>query len=871
MKKYLLILIIFFLPTKIFGGELLKVSISPLVVYAPKIPEKMGESIAEKLSQKIINPEIKVFPWKGKTIPQKIDQARKEGEKQGLDYVVIGSLTQVGEKMSLDLFVIETGGIRPPLPIYKEITSPGNLDSVLSKMAEEIVYKLLKKERISRLEIIGNKSVDKEAILAVMQTKEGEIFDPKIIRKDIKSIFKMGFFRDIRVEVEDSPEGEIVKFIVSEKPVIKQIIIEGNKAIKDSDIREVIALKVNSIFKQHLITKSVEQIKALYQKEGYFDAQVEYKIIPITSEKVKLTFIIKEGEKAYIKKIIFEGNKAFKDKTLKKQMKNKERWFLSFITGSGKLKTDELENDVNRIANFYYNHGYINVKIGEPQVERRGTDIYITIPVEEGEQYKVGKIAIKGDLLKPETELKKILKLKSGAVYNREQLQKDITALSDIYASEGFAYVEIDPGIKINPQTLTVDIVYHIKKGIKVYVGRIEFEGNTKTRDKVLRRELWIGEGETFNKIKIEKSIEALHRLGYFEDVKLETQRGEEPNEVNLKVKVKEQPTGSFSIGAGYSSIENFIIMADITQRNLFGRGQKVTLRGYIGSVTQRYTFDFTEPYLFDSQLSTGFQAFKWDTEYIDFTKESSGGEIRLSYPLGYYSRIYSTYHYEKAKTADFNEEIASKYITELADGIATSSIRLSWRRDTRNRFFNPSKGMVLSGSIEYAGGFLGGDSAFNRYEGSASIFIPLFWNTVGFIRTKVGYIDRRGKGVLPLFEKYYLGGPNTIRGYDFATISPRDPETGERIGGNKMFLCNLEYRFPIFEKIRLFGVVFFDAGNSYDINQSFDLTNLKKSVGMGVRWFSPMGPIRLEFGFALNAEEDESTSNWEFAMGTFF
>ena len=871
MKKYLLILMIFFLPAKIVAAELLKVSISPLVIYAPKIPERMGESIAEKLSQKIINPEIKVFPWKGKTIPQKIEQARKEGERQGLDYVVIGSLTQVGEKMSLDLFVIETGGIRPPVPIYREITSLEKLDPVLSKIAEEIIYKLLKKEKVAHLEIIGNKSVDKEAILAVMHTKEGEIFDPKIIRKDIKSIFKMGFFKDIRVEVEDSPGGEIVKFIVSEKPVIKQIIIKGNKAIKDSDIREVIALKVNSILKEHLITKSVEQIKALYQKEGYFDAQVEYKIIPITAEKVKLTFIIKEGEKAYIKKIIFEGNKAFKDKTLKKQMKNKERWFLSFITGSGKLKTDELENDINRIANFYYNHGYINVKIGEPQIKRKGRDIYIYIPVEEGEQYRVGKIAITGDLLKPETELKKILKLKSGAVYNREQLQKDITALSDIYASEGFAYVEIDPGIKVNPQTLTVDIVYNIKKGIKVYVGRIEFEGNTKTRDKVLRRELWIGEGETFNKIKIEKSIEALHRLGYFEDVKLETQRGEEPNEVNLKIKVKEQPTGSFSIGAGYSSIENFIIMADITQRNLFGRGQKVTLRGYIGSVTQRYTFDFTEPYLFDSQLSTGFQAFKWDTEYIDFTKESSGGEIRLSYPIGHYSRVYSTYHYERAKTADFNEEEASRYITELADGIATSSIRLSWRRDTRNRFFNPSKGMVLSGSIEYAGGFLGGDSAFNRYEGSASIFIPLFWNTVGFIRTKAGYIDRRGKGVLPIFEKYYLGGPNTIRGYDFATISPRDPETGERIGGNKMFLCNLEYRFPIFEKIRLFGVVFFDAGNSYDINQSFDLTNLKKSVGVGVRWFSPMGPIRLEFGFALNAEEDESTSNWEFAMGTFF
>jgi len=277
MKKYLLILMIFFLPTKILAAELLKVSISPLVIYTPKIPERMGESIAEKLSQRIINPQIKIIPWKGKIV-RKIEEARKEGERQGLDYVVIGSLTQVGEKMSLDLFVIETGGIRPPLPIYREITSMEKLDPVLTEIAQELVYKLLEKKKVFRLEVVGNKSVDKEAILAVMHTKEGEIFDPKIIRKDIKSIFKMGFFRDIQVEVEDSLEGEIVKFIVSEKPVIKQIIIKGNKAIKDSDIREVIALKVNSILKEHLITKSVEQIKALYQKEGYFDAQVEYKI-----------------------------------------------------------------------------------------------------------------------------------------------------------------------------------------------------------------------------------------------------------------------------------------------------------------------------------------------------------------------------------------------------------------------------------------------------------------------------------------------------------------------------------------------------------------------------------------------------------------
>jgi len=856
--------------TNAFGQEVLKVSIPPFTVYASQKLVYLGKDIPQKLSQMMPSNKVILIPWQAEKPPPSVEAARDKGEKLGADYVVMGSLTQTGERLSLDVVLIETGGIRPPITIYKEAGSLAALDEVLNQFVKEIVYRLFKKEKIARLEIVGNKGIDKDAILAVMKTKEGELFAPKVIREDIKSIFKMGYFEDIKVEVKDLPQGKWVKFILSEKPLVKQIKIKGNKAIKAEDIKEVIALKTDTILKEELVTKSIEQIKTIYQKEGYFDADVNYEIVSISPQEVKVIFEIKEGEKAYIKKIIFEGNKAFSDKKLKKLLKNKEKWFFSFITGSGRLKREELENDVNRIANFYYNHGYINAKIGEPEINRKGKEIYITIPIEEGKQYRVGKISITGDLLKPEPELKRKLKLKPGDIYNREKLQQDIFALSDIYANEGFAYVEVSPQVQPNPDTQTIDIDYKIKKGPKVYIGRIEFEGNTYTRDKVIRRELWVKEGETFNKHKLELSIENLQRLGYFEDVQVETEKGKEPNEIDLKIKVKEQPTGSFSLGAGYSSVEKFIVMADITKRNLFGRGQQVTLRGYLGSITQRYTFDFTEPYLFDTRLSTGFKIFKWDTEYIDFTKESSGGEIRLSYPIGHYSRIYSTYHYEEAKTTGFSQS-ASRYIKELAQGITTSALSFTWRRDTRNRFFNPSRGMVLSGTIEYAGGPFGGDSGFTRYEGSASIFIPLFWDTVGFIRTRVGYIDKRETGILPLFEKYYLGGPYTIRGYDFATISPRDPETGERIGGNKMVLCNLEYRFPLVKKVRLIGVVFFDMGNTYDINQALDFTNLKKSVGFGIRWFSPMGPIRLEWGYALNAAPDESTTNWEFAMGTFF
>lgn len=870
MKKWIVLCWLLLCVTNAFGQEVLKISIPPFTVYASQNLVHLGKEIPQRLSQKMPSDKVIIVPWKSDRPPQSIEDARRIGEKLGADYVVMGSLTQTGQRLSLDAVLIETGGIRPSFTIYKEVPSLEALEEGLSEFAKEIVYRLFKKEKIARLEIIGNKGIDKDAILAVMKTKEGELFDPKIIREDIKSIFKMGYFKDIKVEVNDLPQGKWVKFIVSEKPIVKQIEIKGNKAIKEENIKEVIALKRDTILKEELITKSIDQIKKLYQKEGYFDAEVNYEIVSINPQEVKVIFRINEGEKAYIKRIIFEGNKAFSDKKLKKLMKNKERWFFSFITGSGKLKREELENDVNRLAGFYYNHGYINAKIGEPEIKRKGKEIYIIIPIEEGKQYRVGKISITGDLLKPETELKQKLKLKTGDVYNREKLQKDIFALSDIYANEGFAYVEVTPEVQPNPDTQTVDITYKIAKGPKVYISRIEFEGNTYTRDKVIRRELWVKEGEVFNKHKLEQSIENLQRLGYFENAQVETEKGEEPNEINLKIKVKEQPTGSLSFGAGYSSVEKFIVMADISQRNLFGRGQQVTLKGYLGSITKRYTFDFTEPYLFDTRLSTGFDIFKWDTEYIDFTKRSSGGEIRLSYPVGRYSRLYSTYHYERAKTTGFSQD-ASRYITELASGITTSALSLTLKRDTRNRFFNPSHGTVLSGTIEYAGGPFGGDSGFTRYEGSASVFIPLFWHTVGFIRTKVGYIDKHKSGKLPLFEKYYLGGPYTIRGYDFATISPRDPKTGERIGGNKMVLCNLEYRFPLVKKVRLVGVIFFDMGNTYDINQALDFSHLKQSVGFGIRWFSPMGPIRLEWGYALNAAPDESTSNWSFAMGTFF
>ncbi len=857
--------------------EKLKIVIAPFTIYSEERLEQLQKEIPRRLIEKIPKEQLELISYPLEKPPISNEMAIECSKDLGAEYVILGSLTKIGKPFSLDITILETGGIRPPFSVYAESSSLEKLSEVLDKVAKEIALKVLRRQKIVKLEVTGNKRVDIEAILAVMKSKEGEIFDPKVIREDIKGIFKMDYFEDIKVDVKETPLGVIIKFMVDEKPVVRIIRIVGNKAIKEENIKEVMALKANTILNVDLIKKSIDQIKTLYQKEGYFDAQVEYKINTLTPKEVEVVFDIKEGAKAFIKKILFKGNKSFKDKKLKKLMKNKEKWLFSFITGSGKLKREDLENDVNRIVAFYYNNGYIRARVGEPKIGRKDREIYITIPIEEGEQYHVNKVDVKGDLVESASKLLKPLKLKKKEVYSRQWLQEDIMKLSEIYADKGFAYAEVTPQVKTDDVMHLADVVYNIKRGIKVHIGRIEIEGNTKTRDKVIRREFWVSEGGSFSKTLLEDSLGNLRRLGYFEDVKVETEPGLSADEMNLKIRVKEQPTGAFSIGGGYSSIENFIVMADISQRNFLGRGQQLTLRGYIGGITKRYTFDFTEPYLFDTRLSTGFQAYKWDIEYMDFTKISSGGEMRLSYPVGHYSRIFSTYRFERAKTTDFatdpetGEPIASRLITELADGISTSSLRLGFRRDTRNRYFYPTKGTILSSSIEFAGGPFQGDSAFTRYETSASIFIPLFWDTVGFIKSTIGYISRRGKGLLPLFERYYLGGPNTLRGYDFAAVGPRDPETDELIGGNKMLLFNLEFRFPIVQSIRLTGMVFLDAGNAFDDDEGFSLTDLRKSVGLGIRWFSPMGPVRIEWGYILERRPDEPSGNWEFGMGTFF
>lgn len=854
-----------------------KVAVLPFAVLSKVPMEFLGEKVRQEflerlkadgftlISQEEIYREISRLKE-----PLNDTLAQEIGRKLGADVVIWGQVIKVAEAVSLEARLLDLTGRLPAVTLKAQGTGIQVLPRLSRQLAQEVGLKILGKERIARIEVKGNRRIEKDAILGVMQTREGEIISPARLREDLKAIYKMGYFTDVKFDVSDTPQGRILTVLVTEKPAIKEIIITGNRQIKKDKILEVMDLKPFSVASDAPIQESVNKILHLYREKGYYEARVTSSLEPVSKTEVNLVLKVDEGGKMLIKEIRFEGNHAFKAKELRKVMETKEKGFflISWITGSGKLSKDTLERDLEKLSAFYYNHGYIRAKVEEPQIDIKGHWIYITIPIREGPQFRVGKMDFQGDLLEDKAKLKKHLEILKEKIYSREVLQKDLTTLSDLYADQGYANADIVPLVKENDQNLTVDVIFDIRKGNKVHFDRIEIAGNIRTRDKVIRRELRVYEGELFSASKLKESIRNLRRLEYFEDVNFSTSPGGAPDLMNLKITVKERPTGTFGVGAGYSTQDKVVGLVEISQNNLFGRGQSLKAQGVIGAITRRFRLSFAEPYLMDRPLSLGVDAYSWERDYDEYTRISKGGVIRLSHPMRWkYTRLYGSYRFENVDLTNLAIN-ASPILVEASRIHNTSAFSLSARRDSRDAIFTPTKGSDNSVAVEMAGA--GGDTAFLRYVVESGWYFPLWWTTVGVLHGRLGYMQRLPWGALPAYEKFYLGGIDTIRGFKYAEISPRDPVTGERIGGNKFIQFNLEYRFPLYKKLGLQGTLFFDAGNVYGPGETY-FSSMRTSVGTGFRWFSPMGPLRVEWGYNLRPKPWEPHSAWEFTMGGTF
>ncbi len=835
--------------------------------------EKVSQEINERLkadgftpvSQEDLHKELSQLKE-----PLNDEQAQAIGRKLGADMAIWGTLLKVGDILSLEGHVLDLSGRKGATTLKLQGTGLHALSGLSRQMAQELSLKILGKERVAHIVIKGNRRIEKDAILGVMQTREGEILSPAHLREDLKAIYKMAYFTDVRMDVSDTPEGRVLTVLVKEKPAIREILTKGNNKLKKDKILEVMNLKPFSVASEGAIKEDINKVQQAYREKGYYEAKISYELVPISEHEVDLVLNVNEGGKMAIKDIEFEGNKAFSSKELRKVMETKERGFfapVAWITGAGKLNRDVLERDLEKVAAFYYNHGYIKAKVGEPKVDIKGDWIYITIPVQEGPEYHVAKIDMTGDLLEDKEKLLGMIKTPKEEVYSREVLQEDLTKLADFYADQGYANTDIVPLVKEDNEKMLVDVTFDIHKGQKIYFERIDIAGNVKTRDKVIRRELRVYEQDLFSATNLKESIKNLRRLEYFEDVNFATTPGSSPDHMNLKITVKERPTGTFGLGAGYSTQDRLVGMVEVSQNNLFGRGQQVKVSGIIGSISHRIRASFVEPYLFDRPLSLGIDGFNWARQYSEYTRVSKGGMFRLSHPLTWqYTRLFWMYRFENVNLNNLAPG-ASQVLVQASQIHNTSATSFVIRRDSRDSLFAATKGSDNSVSVEMAG--LGGDTAFVRYIAESGWYFPLKWDIVWVEHARAGGMNKLHWGQMPAYELFYLGGIDTIRGFKYAEISPRDPLTNDRIGGPRFLQLNNEIRFPLYRKLGLTGTVFFDAGNVY--GPDYVGPFLRTSAGFGIRWFSPMGPLRVEWGYNLSHHPWERTSAWEFTMGGSF
>ena len=749
--------------------------------------------------------------------------------------------------------------------------------------AEESIYKIM---------ILGNVKVEEGVIRGAIKSREGGPFSVEKVREDLRSIFDLGSFTDVQVDIKPNPQGKEVIFIVVEKPSIKDILIKGNNKVKLDDIKEKATLTSRSILNLEKVKENSEQIRKLYFSKGYYGVKVEYKVDYLETNEAVVTFTISEGPKGHIQKIVFKGNKKIKSSQLKKLIATKRRNIFSIITKTGTLDEDILKNDLQLLTAYYFDQGYLDAKIPEPKINLSNPKkIRIEIGIVEGPRYHLGNIDFKGDVLTTKEALFKVLKIRRGGVYSNTIIRREVNALTEKFANMGYAYVEINPEISVDNKNLLVHLTFDIEKKKRVFYEKIQVVGNTKTRDKVIRRELVVAEGELYNAADMNKSRDRLKRTGYFKEVDFTTSRGSTEEKINLDLKVEETPTGAITFGAGYSTIESVVGSASISDRNLFGLGYAGSLKFSLGFKTQNIRLSLTDPYFLGYPYMAGIDLYHERVEIFDtYSYKITGGDIRFGKELTDKIRIDAMYKLENISVYNVADD-ATIYIKDQKGKKTTSAVSITPSIDTRDDYFNPRRGGRHSLSVQNAGSILGGDNYFVKVTGQTSWFFPLPLNTTLNLRAQANMISGYGGKTLPIYEKFFAGGINTVRGFEYGMAGPVDVN-GEPIGAKKMVVFNTELIFPISREIGLKGALFFDVGKGFDswkgktwrsidntdplnpkpiVTRKTGLFPLRLGVGPGIRWYSPFGPIHIDLGFNLKPKEGEKGHVIEFNAGTVY
>lgn len=828
------------------------------------------------------------------SLPVSTDRAIATGKTLGADYVITGSITKFGDTLNIDAQIIDIARQAPLSAVSVQDKESAGHETLAGELKTAILSRMGLLDKIARVDIEGNRKIGADAIKQQLRSRAGNPLSDETVTDDIKTIFKMGFFLDVSAAVTPDPQGKILTFTVVEKGLISEIRIIGNKKVDKDDILDAMTVKTRQSLNQEKIKEDIQKIKALYDTKGYYNAEITDRVEKEGTKDFIVILDIKENDRVYVRSIMFEGNEAFSTKELVNMMTTTERTWLGFITDTGILQTSQLKQDVQKLTSYYFNNGFVNAQVAEPIITYDAKGIYIKILVREGKRFKIGKVEISGDQLqKTRADLYATLKTKAGIYYNREAIMKDMEAITLAANDEGYAHADVNPKITPNEKEQSLDVNFQLVKGSLIHIARIGISGNTITRDKVIRRQLFLAEGDLYSSSKLKSSYEGLNSLRYFEEVDFQTEKAPD-NKMDVNIRVKEKNTGMFMIGAGYSAVDQAVIMAQITQNNFLGYGQQLSLKASLGAKTNNYEISFTEPWLFDLPLWCKADLWKYDKEYDSYKLDTMGGGLTLGYPV--FERIFGYIGYRLSiDNIDVTDDLtASYYINQQQGERTTSSVTLTLARDTTNDTMFPNKGTKTSISVQHAGLPFGGDTQFTKYSASAAVYRTLFWNVVLGAKGRIGYLQNNDSDRdVPIYERYVLGGINSLRGLryigpeDTMTLKLMNPQdagsigyvpdyqwtknpvgTSDVVGGTSMITASLEIVFPLIKDAGMKGVIFYDTGNTWD--GSYRPGDLRHTVGAGIRWYSPIGPLRLEYGYVLDREENEKPGRWEFTIGMF-
>ena len=726
-------------------------------------------------------------------------------------------------------------------------------------------------EKVCCVNILGNKRIEKDAIYPYISIRPGDIFDINKVRKDVKNIYRMGYFENVLVNYHKLKKGIEITYIVVEKPYIGFIHFKGIKKLKKSKITKDLKVKPFTVLNEELLKKDIQKIIDIYQENGFYNVKVKYKISKPVHNRVTIDIIINEGIKSKVKKVKFIGNKHIKASKIQKNIYTRPyNFLLSWVTGTGYLKKSELEKDVKRIENLYFTEGYVRAKVFEPIVKvlKGGKYLTVTFKIEEGKRYKFSDVKIIDKRLSSDLRKKFMenLKCKPGEFFSNKKIHDDIQYLTDAYGDLGYAFADVNPITKINDDNLTVSVAFRVERGNLYKFREIHISGNTYTRDKVIRRNLRIYEQDKYTVSGLKRSRALLKRTGYFSEVDITTKKVSD-NEIDAFVKVKEQQTGSFTVGGGYSSSDNFIFTGSLSKNNLFGKGYNANFYVNLSSDYSRYNISFEDPAFLDSKVSTAYSLYSIDTEYDSYDTLSKGFSFSFGAPFNDFSGWKLGYFWEKVKVYNVDWD-AAQYIKDEEGTRSSGGFTLNLSKNTIDDYYYPTKGVIQSFATVVSGPIFGGDESFYKLIGESRWFKRIKGKVVFTFHIKLGYIDSYGGKEIPSWEKFYVGGVKTLRGFKFGKAGPRD-EVGDVKGADKEIITNTEIRFPILEELGVRGVIFYDMGKGYDEGE-FDL-DLRKSIGAGISWRSPFGPVVVYWGFNLSPKEDEKHSVFHFSMGKTF